>query len=54
MKNTYFYVIEHSENKIIVQSGLFESTIEPGVLDCSQCLKNVCFVRLPKAQSRGH
>ena len=27
-----FYVIEHSENKIIMQSGLFENEIRPGVL----------------------
>ena len=27
--------IEHSENKNITQSGMFENEIEPGVLQCS-------------------
>ena len=27
-------VIEHSENEIITQSGLFENEIRPGVLQC--------------------
>ena len=41
--------IEHSGNKTIVQSGLFENEIGHGVLQSS-----VQKTRTPKAQSKGH
>ena len=44
-------IIEHPENKIITQSGLFENEIRPGWIALAQRLANSCAARFPKIHS---
>ena len=45
-------VTEHSENKIITQSGLFENEVGPGVLQSSIQQTNINARRIQKAQTK--
>ena len=48
--NILVTLIEHSEDNVITQSGVFENEIEPGVLQSS--VQKTCFARRPVAQSK--